>query len=549
MKISTTFVSFVIILCLFSAGLNADQSIFPLEPPDRSSPRATLKTFLDNTNEAVGAYKRHQLPVAADFALKAAQCLDLETKPPAIRNMLGFESVIYLKEILDRIALPPFDEIPDKKDVKAEKLDSWTIPHTQISIAVTNKGVDGGKFLFTGNTVASLEEYYNKVKKLPFMPDSGGGAWAEELISSSNFEIINRVVRHLPGWTKLIVFGQTVWQWVGLALFLIVGVTAIVVIYKLTSNILIALDRRLNSNVEQVIGGLVIPLALIAFSEIGLWFISKGLHMFNVGVYLPVAITFLIIGYIGALWLIGAILNRVAGTVIKLGGFVAGNVDTQLIRFGFDLVTVAIMLTAIVRLGGQLGLPTYSLVGGLGISGIAIALAGREALSNLIGTVVILLDHPFKLGDYIVLGEKTQGTVTDIGLRSTRILTLNGLLVSVPNSTVANMEIINESAPSSETQISIPVGVAYGSNPGEVEESMLSVAQANQYVAPDPSPSVRFVSFGDSSINFELLVWIVRPEIKNIAISQMNQAIYQEFQQKGIEMPFPQRDIHIKTEN
>jgi MscS family membrane protein len=140
-----------------------------------------------------------------------------------------------------------------------------------------------------------------------------------------------------------------------------------------------------------------------------------------VNVYSPLAMVFLIIGYSGALWLIGAILNRIAGTVIRVGGFVTGNVDTQLIRFGFDFITVGIILATIVHFGGRLGLPTYSLVGGLGIGGLAIALAGREALSNLIGTIVILLDRPFKIGDYVLIGDKIQGTVLNIGLRSTRI--------------------------------------------------------------------------------------------------------------------------------
>ncbi len=87
----------------------------------------------------------------------------------------------------------------------------------------------------------------------------------------------------------------------------------------------------------------------------------------------------------------------------------------------FNLIAFAIMFAIIVHFGGRLGLPTYSLVGGLGIGGLAIAFAGREAFSNLIGTIVILLDRPFKIGDYVLIGDKVQGTVSNIGLRSTRI--------------------------------------------------------------------------------------------------------------------------------
>ena len=210
---------------------------------------------------------------------------------------------------------------------------------------------------------------------------------------------------------------------------LIFGTSAILLICKGTGTVLAAVDSKLDSSLEKIVGGIVLPLCLILFSILGQWFILHGLHIINVSVYLPLATIFLIIGYIGALWLIGAMLNRIAGIVIRLGGFVAGNVDTQLIRFGFDFITVGIMLATIVHFGGRLGLPTYSLVGGLGIGGLAIALAGREALSNLIGTIVILLDRPFKIGDYVLIGDKVQGTVLNIGLRSTRIYTLNGLFV------------------------------------------------------------------------------------------------------------------------
>jgi MscS family membrane protein len=81
-----------------------------------------------------------------------------------------------------------------------------------------------------------------------------------------------------------------------------------------------------------------------------------------------------------------------------------------------------------------------------------------------------------------------------------------------------------------------------------MDMSLMAVAQKNEFVVPGRAPSVRFVAFGDSSLQFELLVWIVRPDIKRTAVSQINQAIYREFQKKGIEMPFPQRDIHIRTD-
>jgi len=185
-------------------------------------------------------------------------------------------------------------------------------------------------------------------------------------------------------------------------------------------------------------------------------------------------------------------------------------------------------------------------VTGLGIGGVAVALAGRETLSNLIGTLAILLDQPFKLGDFVVLGDGDRGAVTEIGLRSTRIRTPDGILVSIPNANIANMKITNESAPVAQAQISVPVGVAYGSSVNEVEKALLAASQRCEYVVSEPAPSVRLVRFGDSALEFAVLVWIIHPEFRGRATNQINRAICEEFQKRGIEMPFPQRDVHIR---
>ena len=246
-------------------------------------------------------------------------------------------------------------------------------------------------------------------------------------------------------------------------------------------------------------------------------------------------------------WLIGAILNRLASLVINLGGFVTSSIDTKLIRLGFQVITLIVIGITVVHLSTRLGLPTYSLVTGLGIGGLAVALAGREALSNLIGTIAILLDQPFKVGDFIVLGETEPGTVVDIGLRSTRIRTRDGILVSIPNATIANMKIVNESAPVIVARIHVPVGVGYGVDVNEVREALLAVSEKSDYAVSDPPPSVRLVKFGDSTLNFELLIWIQHPETKGRATHQLNEHILEEFRKRNIEIPFPQRDIHIRS--
>lgn len=538
----------LLLLWTFGSTVEAAQSVHPLAPPDTSSPRATLKTFLDNMNDAVRAYKAGDKDEAIALAQRAARCLDLEKEPPALRHVLGFYTTLYLRETLDRIEIPPYDEIPDAKAVRAEKISSWTIPYTEITIALVKDGSSGERFLFTSDTVKNAEKYYNVVKNMPYTPQSGGGALLDQLSTSGSLILPKRLIDRLPDWTRAQIYDEAVWQWIGLALYCCIATTLLVGLYRWGVEALGILDRRVSSRLNHAVSGLVLPIALILFSKLGLWFMVYGLRFLNADAYVPIAFAFLVISYAGRIWLIGAVLNRIAEIFAWAGGFVRGGVDDQLIRFSFQIITVIIVSAMIINLGARLGLPTYSLITGLGIGGLAVALAGREALSNVIGTIMILLDRPFKLGDYIRLAEGERGEVTEVGLRSTRIRTRDDILISVPNSVVANAKMINESAPVSMSRIRIKVGVAYGSDLRKVEQVLLSVAEQNETVLPDPVPRIRFRSFGDSSLNLELLCWIDLPEQRGRTIHQLNCAINEEFRKQGIEIPFPQRDVHIRRD-
>jgi MscS family membrane protein len=537
-------------MILGAACISADpdlgtQPLHPLAPPDTSSPRATLKTFVHEMNEAVAAYKADRRPEVLARFIGAVRCLNLESEPPAIRNVLGFYTALYLKETLDRIEIPRQEDIPDAQAVATEKLSRWTIPYTEITIGVVHNGPTGDQFLFTPDTVQKSEEFYNKVKKLPYKPGATGALYKE--FSSTAGPMVPKVLVDLiPRWANAEFFGQAIWQWTGLALFFVLGSGLVLFAHNYSRDALGILDTKLHSRLKGTIGGLLLPIFLIIFARTGLWFVIYGLHFRDADVYFAIAFVFLLISYFGTIWLIGAALNRAAAVVIAVGRLQQGGMQAQLTRFSFEVLTAVIVVGAAINLGARLGLPTYSLVTGLGVGGLAVALAGREALSNLIGTVAILLDQPFKVGDFIVLGETDRGTVTEIGLRSTRIRTRDGILVSIPNSNIASMKIVNESAPVAEARIRLPVSAAYGSNVHDVEEALLDAALRCAHVVSEPGPSVRLIKFGDSALDFQLFVWIVTPELRGRVTNELNRAICEEFKKRGIEMPFPQREIRIR---
>lgn len=182
-----------------------------------------------------------------------------------------------------------------------------------------------------------------------------------------------------------------------------------------------------------------------------------------------------------------------------------------------------------------------------GIAGIAIALAAKDTMANFFGGISIFADQAYKVGDYIILDSGERGEVIEMGVRSTKIKTRDDVQISIPNSIMANSKIINESAPIPRFRIRIAVGVAYGSDLAKVERILLDIARDNELLAKTPEPRVRVRAFAESSVKIQLLVWVIDPAQKGRQTHNLLIAIYEAFARQNIVIPFPQRDIHLKT--
>jgi len=227
----------------------------------------------------------------------------------------------------------------------------------------------------------------------------------------------------------------------------------------------------------------------------------------------------------------------------------AGREGSEIIGLVGNITRVVVLAGGIFLLLSIWKINITPLLASAGIAGVAVALAAKETLSNFFGGVTVLLDQPYKVGDYIVLDSGERGEVVEIGLRSTRILTRDDVQISIPNAIITNTKVINESAPEPRFRVRIKVGVAYGSDVDQVEEILLNVARNNPHVSPQPEPRVRFRVFGDSSLDFELLCWAHRPHDKGRIIHELNREIYKVFGQKGVVIPFPQRDVHVHAQS
>jgi len=184
-----------------------------------------------------------------------------------------------------------------------------------------------------------------------------------------------------------------------------------------------------------------------------------------------------------------------------------------------------------------------------GIVGVVVGLAAQDSLANLFAGMSVAVDSPYHIGDFIELGDGRCGRVTDIGFRSTRILTEDAVEITVPNSVMASASIVNwTGGPAVRRRISVAVGVGYGSDPDEVSDILVRVAGETKGVitdVPAAAPTAHLRNFGDSSLDFVLLFWIDQPETRFPIQDAVNRGIVREFAKAGIEIPFPKRDVTI----
>ena len=182
-----------------------------------------------------------------------------------------------------------------------------------------------------------------------------------------------------------------------------------------------------------------------------------------------------------------------------------------------------------------------------GAIGIGVGLGLQNMAANVISGFTIIFGGKIRKGDWIEVGSML-GEVTDIYLRATKVRTRDNIEYLVPNSNIISNTMVNYSLSSSLIRIELPVGVSYKADPREVEKILLAVANNEPLVDKTHMPTVRFVEYADNSINFELLIWInVRTTPRRKVRSSLYFVIFEEFAKAGIEIPFPQRDLHIRS--
>ncbi|MFH1723684.1 MAG: mechanosensitive ion channel domain-containing protein [Elusimicrobiota bacterium] len=206
------------------------------------------------------------------------------------------------------------------------------------------------------------------------------------------------------------------------------------------------------------------------------------------------------------------------------------------------VIIVASSMVALQTIGFRL--TSVAVVGGF--LGVGLGFGLKNVTENFISGIILLLEQPIRVGDKVSV-QDLIGTVKRIGIRSTVIDTFDNITLILPNSVLVQEQVINWSHSDPKIRIHVPFGVAYGSDIPRLRAAAIKTALDAPRVLKSPSPELRFLGFGDSSLDFDLLVWIDEPLNQFVVKSDIYYALERALRESGIEIPFPQRDVHIKT--
>ncbi|MEM9089491.1 MAG: cyclic nucleotide-binding domain-containing protein [Cyanobacteria bacterium P01_F01_bin.53] len=250
---------------------------------------------------------------------------------------------------------------------------------------------------------------------------------------------------------------------------------------------------------------------------------------------------FTIVGQLVLVWLAA----RIVGALVKRLIFKPMRLNRGRREAAATILTYALMALGSTSVLVASGLDLNSLTIVAGTVGIGVGIGLQTLASHFMSGLILLFEQPIKVGDFIEV-DGLMGTVEKVSARSTIVRTLDRVSVIVPNSRFIENNVVNWSYEDPRSRLHIPVGVAYGSDMMMVTEALLAAARRESRVLRQPSPKIWFKAFGDSSLNFELLVWIDNPIETQPIQSALNYAIHAELRSRGIEVPFPQRDLNIK---
>ena len=348
----------------------------------------------------------------------------------------------------------------------------------------------------------------------------------------------------LPGWAKARIAGVALWQWLGLSVGSLIGGIVVLCSHR-------AARRRVDDS-ENASGlgwrALLVPLSIIFVAGL---LVPLFNALLRISATPRVVIDYMQTGaaFLAAAWSVIVLSVIIGEAIVASERLTSRSLDSQLIRLGTRLVGFVTAVAILIEGGDELGFPAYSVLAGLGVGGLAVALAARDTIANLIGSLLITIEKPFRVGHVVRIGA-SEGTVEDVGFRSTRIRTPDNSLVTIPSSAVVNTTVENLSLRTKRRQRFF-VQVMYNTPREKVEEIVARIRQiiVDHPLAEKSSCQVRFNNFADSSLDilviFNLVVDDYASELREREAVLLR--IMDLVKDAGVEFAFPTRTLYIEN--
>ena len=563
--LSVVFLMFWVLASFGVSGYAAEEHL--LKPIDTSSPRATLQGFLEQMNKGyatgvgmvdtylatsrqfLSAENIKQLKSASRYQKSAQRALDLSELPIDLSEETSRRLALQLKEVLDRLDLPALDTIPDAEAMAKSEFKYWFIPNTEIRIQRVETGPRVGEYLFTPETLNRLPEFYESIKDLPYKPGASEGWYDFFTYSPAGVALaLHRIVP--PRWliesphhrNRLLYLDQPAWRWIGIVVVLGLGLIFIRLCFRFRRY----LKGRYPKSKPWI--NLLRPASVVIVTAITVMTLAQILRIS--GLVYEIAIPLLwTVFYFSLTWLVWVLGEAIALTLIAREHLRFGSIDSQLILMVVRLISFITAVAILVFGADHLGLPAYSMLAGFGVGGLAVALAAQQTFANLLGSLIIMIEKPFKLGDSVKLKD-TEGTVEKVGFRSTRIRTLYNSLVTIPsselvNSTIDNLELRNY------RQINTTLMLAYDT-PVETLKTFIAAIERlleNHENTRKDNIQVFLYEFAPASLNI-LVNFFIQVSKRADELQERQQILLSILclaEEQGVQFAVPTQSLHIKS--
>jgi len=489
-------------------------------PDDHRTPRATMMSFLRAFYEE------------GDGIDQAVAALDLSQIPEAVRSVKGPELAVQLKNILDRTELIDPETISD--DPHAQPYVFLTSPQGDVVI----RRQPSGEWLFSAATVAAIPDLFRSVENKDVVE---GVEVASESLSPGLW-----LRSKMPRSMLRTVFILELWQWLGLLILALLGIVVDrIVVFIAEAWVARWLRSRVHKVEEIGLRKALRPLGLVAMALVwsaGLRFLYLSVSVLSV---LEVAVRFVLAT--GAVWAAYRLVDILAALLEERARHTHNRFDDLLVPLIRKSLKVFIAAFGLVFIAETLEMDISSLLAGLGLGGLAVALAAQDAVKNLFGSLMVLVDRPFSVGDWVVVGD-FEGVVEEVGFRSIRIRTFYNSLITLPNSNLISSAVDNYGARRFR-RWSTKLSITYDTPPATIEafcEGVRELVRQGEITRKD-SFQIYLNSFGDSGLEILLYVFFETTDWGQelAARHALGLEILELAEELGVEFAFPTRTVWL----